>query len=348
MTEFRYHLLDANERVIFSNVRPKERELISEVNLPSILLLDGKLRGGVMLSKSGTVFGFSNDQDYLRSTKKFRTTLETILNSIDFLLDAVRTHSESTNASTKRLIHNLTSLNAHNIQEIYSIVPQELLASKTSGHIAEVQKIVSGSTRDVALALLAIAKTNLSMKTEFSVFRNLFNAQPSLQRKRHVVHKVLMNVLYLFFPDFTDKDVHVSITDSTVSAWFDYESIHVALYHLIDNASKYVKPRSDINIVIEERNEWVALLFEMRSLKILKDEVPKLFDEGFSGSLAEKTGKSGSGIGTSLIRKVLELNNGTVEVKIYPETIETLMGIEYQDNIFEIVLPRKAESAWAL
>jgi signal transduction histidine kinase len=348
VTEFRYHLLDTNERVIFSNIRPKERELIDTVNLPSILLLEGKLRGGVLLSKSGTVFGFSSDLDYLRSTKKFRTTLEVILNSIDFVLDAVRTHSETTNASTRRLIHNLTSLNAHNIQEIYSLVPQEQLASKTNGHVDEVQKIVSESPRDVALALLAIAKTNLSMKTEFSVFKNLFNAQPSLQRKRHVIHKVLMNVLYLFFPDFTDKDVHISVTESTVSAWFDYESIHVALYHLLDNASKYVKPRSNIDISIEERDQCVALSFKMRSLRILKEEIPKLFDEGFSGGLAEKTGKSGSGIGTSLIKKILELNNGAVVVNIHPETVETLMGIDYQDNVFEILLPRKAESAWAL
>lgn len=348
MTGFRYHLLDSNERVIFSDISPKERELIGEVHLPSILLLEGRLRGGVMLSKSGTVFGFSNDQGYLRSTKKFRTTLEVILNSIDFVVDAVRTHSESTNANTRRLIHNLTSLNAHNIQEIYSLVPQELLASKSSGHIAEVQRIVSESPRDVALALLAIAKTNLSMKTEFSVFKNLFNSQPSLQRKKHVVHKVLMNVLYLFFPDFTDKDVHVYVTESTLSAWFDYESFHVALYHLIDNASKYVRPHSDVNIVIEDRNEWVVLSFKMRSLKILKNEVPKLFDEGFSGGLAEKTGKSGSGIGTSLIKKVVELNHGTVHVKIYPETSETLMGIEYQDNVFEVVLPGRVGAVWVL
>jgi signal transduction histidine kinase len=342
MTEFRYHLLDANERVVFSNIRPKERELLEKINLPSTLLLDGALRGGVMLSRSGTVFGFSTHRDYLRSTQRFRTTLDTILNSLDFLLDATRSHSESVNASTRRLIHNLTSLNAHNIQEIYSLVPQDLLASKTKGHVDVVQNIVTESPRDVALALLAIARANASMKTEFSVFKNLFNPQPSLQKKHHVVHKVLMNVLYLFFPDFTDKGVHVSVDESTLSAWFDYESIHVALYHLIDNASKYVKPRSDLRIRIKEHNEQVALAFEMRSLKILKEEVTRLFDEGFSGGLAEKTGKSGGGIGTFLIKKVLELNNGAIDIKIFPETIETLMGIEYQDNVFEIFLPRRA------
>jgi len=205
--------------------------------------------------------------------------------------------------------------------------------------------MVSESPDDVAHALLAIAKASASMKTEFSVFKNLFNPEPALHNKHHVVHKVLMNVLYLFFPDFTDKDVFVSVAESTLTAWFDYESIHVALYHLIDNASKYVKVGSDIEIAINEEDSQAVISMTMTSLKISPNEVSRLFEEGYSGNLAVKTGKAGGGIGVFLVKKVLELNNGSIELKIYPNTAESVLGIDYQMHTFEIKLPRRPTPA---
>lgn len=340
MSDFRYQLVDVYGNVLYSDLSEKERGLLNEVDRPSILV-NGGLRVGKISSNLGNIFGASNKSDYIKSAQKFRTKLETILSSIAYVEKAIGTHRDATNANTRRLIHNLTSLNAHIIQEIYSLVPQELLASKSRNHIDVVLRIISESPREAALAFLAIAKANASMKTEFSVFKNLFNPQPHLQRKHHVVHKVLMNILYLFFPDFTDKDVYVSVNESTLTAWFDYESIHVALYHLIDNSSKYIKPRSQLSIGIFEQNKNAIISFKMTSLKIAEDEIQTIFEEGFSGELAKKTGKSGNGIGTFIMKKMIDLNGGALNVNIHPETVKSIMGIEYQENDFEIVLPRK-------
>lgn len=340
MSDFRYQLADAYGNVLYSDLRERERRLLNEVTQPSVLV-SRQLRVGTVSSNLGNIFGASNNPDYIKSTQKFRTKLETILSSIEYVEKAIGTHRDATNASTRRLIHNLTSLNAHVIQEIYSLVPQELLAGKTKNHVDVVREIILESPRDAALALLAIAKANTSMKTEFSVFKNLFNPQPYLQKKHHVVHKVLMNVLYLFFPDFTDKNVYVLVNESTLTAWFDYESIHVALYHLIDNSAKYTKPDSRLFVEILERDKNAVISFKMTSLKIAEYEIQTIFEEGFSGELAKKTGKSGNGIGTFIMKKMVDLNEGTLNINIHPETVESIMGIEYQANDFEIVIPRK-------
>ncbi|WKL16661.1 ATP-binding protein [Comamonas testosteroni] len=337
----RYRLVNNNNDIIYCNLLDNEKPLINEIKNESTLLRDGRVRFGVIKSKNGVSFASSSRSDYLKSSQKFKTSHKAIHNSIEFVMRSIEKQQESSFKNTGRLIHNLTSLNAHIIQEIYSLVPQQLLSDRTSGHTKIVQGIITNSSYEAALSLLAIAKASASMKTEFSVFKKLFNPDPTLQKKYHQIHKVLMNILYLFFQDFTDKSVIVKITESTATGFFDYESIHVALYHVLDNAAKYTKPNSTIEITISEDENYVSINFAMTSLRIYDYEIPRIFEEGFSGKLSTNTAKKGSGIGTFLIREVLRINNGYVDYSHVASSIHKHMGIEYQTNSFKIGLPRK-------
>ena len=84
-------------------------------------------------NQHGTVIAFSSTKDYIKSSKKFSTALDVILNSTEMVNQVVKEARASINKSTSRLIHNLTSLNAHNIQEIYSLIPQENVSQKIGG-----------------------------------------------------------------------------------------------------------------------------------------------------------------------------------------------------------------------
>lgn len=211
------------------------------------------------------------------------------------------------------------------------------------GHqITFVEEIVKNDPKETALTLLKIAKNNAAMKVEFSVFKKLFDINPDLQKREHNVHKVLMNVFYLFFPDFTDKNVKVTIGDNNNKyiAFFDYESLHVALYHLIENAAKYIKQNTTLTVGINNYEEMSEIIFDMISIEITQSERTKIFEEGVSGYIATQIGKSGLGIGMSMAKKIIELNSGSIEIRTYPETMENIMGVKFQKNEFIIKLPK--------
>lgn len=340
----RYRLVNKNNETIYCNLLENEKSIINEIKNESTLFREGRLRFGVIKSKNGVSYASSSRSDYLKSSQKFKTTHNAIHSSIEFVIHSIEKQQESSFKNTGRLIHNLTSLNAHIIQEIYSLIPQQLLSDRTSGHAKIIQGLITNSSHETALTILAIAKASASMKTEFSVFKKLFNPEPTLQKKYHQIHKVLMNILYLFFQDFTDKSVTVKITESTATGFFDYESIHVALYHLLDNAAKYTKPNSTIDITISEDGSYACINFSMTSLRIYDFEIPRIFEEGFSGKLSTNTAKKGSGIGTFVIREVLRINNGHVDYSHVADSIHKHMGIDYQTNSFKIRLPRKHNS----
>src|SRR5699024_3591080 len=131
--------------------------------------------------------------------------------------------------------------------------------------IPKIRDIIKSNPKDAALMFLRLAKHNIHMKSEFSIYKKLDRANPSLEKRNHPIHKVLMNVLHSFFVDFSDKEVYVDVGECRSSIHCDYETLQVALYHLIENASKYVKPKSIINIFFNEMNNRIFIHIKMNS-----------------------------------------------------------------------------------
>lgn len=339
----RYRLLSSKGDVIFCNLDSDEIELISKIrDGGGIFTVKGvKYRTANAVGTDGEIILSSSSSDYLKSSRKFNTTLDVLKNTIgsfSLFYGGVR---KQVNEDTKRLLHNLISLNAHNIQEIYSLMPQEDLADKQSGHLDMAVRIVKSNPRDVAVSLLRIMKNNVSMKTEFSVFKKLFDDNPNLDRRSHEVHKVLMNVFYLFFSDFTDKGVLVHVNASKLKATFDYESIHVALYYIIENAAKYILPNTSIVVAFDDVGSDVRISFKMKSIQVKESEVNAIFEEGYSGVVPRKTGQSGKGIGMSRVKKIIVLNSGRIIFAPEFDSIEEIRGIPYQENNIMLYLPKR-------
>lgn len=341
----RYRLVNSKGVVIFNGLTREEITAAEKIEIPSQQIkIDNKtVRVGIARSACGTVMGVSDDRDYLKSTKKFNDALKALSETLLVFENLVAESRKQQNTNTSRLLHNLITLNAHNIQEVYSLIPQDVLTkTAASKQVQTVEKIVKTDSKDTAIALLRIAKNNASMKTEFSVFNKLFDSNPRLENKYHNIHKVLMNILYLFFPDFTDKNVIINVEcpENTI-AFFDYESIHVALYHLIENAVKYVKPNTDVEISITSSGEIVSVAFRMHSLEIAENEVDAIFEDGYSGEASKQTGKCGSGIGMGMVKDILNINRAKISVQIYPGTKHQYRNAAYQMNVFCIDLPTK-------
>lgn len=72
-----------------------------------------------------------------------------------------------------------------------------------------------------------------------------------------------MNVFYPFFNDFQEKRVIVNIYPSESKSTFDYDTIHVAFFHLFENAYKYSKPNSTIDVSITENGPLTIITYSM-------------------------------------------------------------------------------------
>ncbi|WP_162818240.1 ATP-binding protein [Aquirhabdus parva] len=343
--DIKFKLLDINDILICSNIDSHYQELVSTLTKPSeIFTINGKkVRAGTLKTAYGKIYAVTDVEDYIRSSNTFKTKISAVAETIEYLITLKEEVSDKVNSDTARLLHNLTSLNAHNIQEIYNLVSQDTLAITNSGppQIDVVDNAIKKNTKACARSLLRIAKNNTAIKTEFSVFKKLYESAPQLSERKHNVHKVLMNTLYLFFPEFTDKTVNVDVQQSQLTAIFDYESVSVVLYHIIENSVKYILHNSQLNIKIHEDDIYVTIDFTMESLAIEENELELIFSEGYSGQFSKKTGKAGTGLGMNLVSRLINMNGGAIKIIPNYSSRKEYIGIPYQENRILVYLKKK-------
>lgn len=276
--------------------------------------------------------------DTTKTTKLFREKLEALSYAFPDLTVPQKEIEENIKKSEQqkvnRLVHNLTSINAHNIQEIYDLVPQEILSLNWVNQLNYIEKEIKKNPKKAAMMYLRIAKHNIHMKSEFSIYRKLDREDSaSLEFRNYPIRNVLLNVLHTFFADFTNNDIYVRVADFTGKVKIDYETIQVAIYHLIENASKYARHSSTISITFEELKSETKVRFARISAYIQPSEREMIFNEGYSGEIAKRMQKHGDGIGMWRIRQMMELNQGSCTV-ICGDEKQEISGFDYSTNTF--------------
>jgi hypothetical protein len=300
----------------------------------------GERRQGKISNKKGITFLC----DTTKTTKLFREKLDVLSYAFydlqiprkQFELEAKQIEQQRVN----RLIHNLTSLNAHNIQEIDDFIPQELLASNYQNLLKYIQEQIRKDSKNAALMFLRIAKHNVHMKSEFSIYNKLDRLNAELKPTLNPIRKVILNVLHTFFIDFTNRDIYVYVSEFNGRVNIDYESIQVALYHLIENATKYTMSNTNVEITFEEKLNEVDVNFKMKSLYLDDDEVEKVFGEGYSGKVAKECKLNGEGIGMWQINRMLKLNNGSVSFK-NGKDVEIVKDKKFATNLITLTFQKK-------
>ncbi|MGJ7520229.1 ATP-binding protein [Variovorax sp. LT1P1] len=241
------------------------------------------------------------------------------------------------------LLHNLVKLNALELQELYALMPQEELAGSFKDQTVLVADIVRREPREAAGVLLRLLKNSVSVKNEFAVYQMLYNESPKLSVAAHYVHKVIFNVVHLFYQLMIERRLEIRIGASADRLLLDYVSFQVALYHLMDNAVKYAEPDSLIEFAFERGDFGVRINISMESLAVDPGEEELIFTSGKSGRFATLTKTAGEGRGMGIARDLLKLNHAglkTVFGKARPPTARLApKDIQFARNLFVIEFP---------
>lgn len=85
---------------------------------------------------------------------------------------------------------------------------------------------------------------------------------------------------------------------------------------LFDNAIKYSKPGSEINIVTKKTKHTVLILIIDQGIGIDKEDIPHLFDRFYRSDKARsKKEVDGYGLGLSIAKKIVDKHNGEINIE---------------------------------
>jgi len=133
-------------------------------------------------------------------------------------------------------------------------------------------------------------------------------------------------------PYAIQMDVNINIDiRSDVIIMADPDDMEIVFNNLISNAVKYNKVGGKAEITIDSSDNEAILIISDTGIGITKNDTENLFTE-FVRIKNEKTRNiSGSGLGLSIVKKVVELYHGTINVDSTPDV----------GTVFTIRLPKK-------
>lgn len=99
----------------------------------------------------------------------------------------------------------------------------------------------------------------------------------------------------------------------------DAEEMEIIFNNLISNAVKYNKDGGTVNCVIRSTAEHLIVKVIDTGVGIETDDIPKLFHEFSRIKNASTRNISGSGLGLSIVKKLVDLYNGRIEVESIPD-----------------------------
>lgn len=281
-----------------------------------------------------TAIAISADPDRLKSKKLLESEVDAMLTAGP-TVDLAIQRSEG---RTRRLLHNLKSLTAKISQEIFLLAQQDRLLGNPREVVPYLVSEIRDNLEGTARALLEILKHQAAQKAEYTAFDRLSGKLEQGKAEMHDVHRVLMNVFYLFFGEFIAKKVRAEVERTRLQARFDYDSVHVCIYYLVENAAKYTRSNSDLAVsATQDASGLVDIRFVMESLAIKPEEQDLIFEEGVSGSNALDAKLHGAGLGLYLARSMARINGGNLNVLAG----SPLRGSQYARNTFVLTLPSR-------
>jgi len=112
--------------------------------------------------------------------------------------------------------------------------------------------------------------------------------------------------------------VSLSVPKILPELLIDKEAIQQVIYNLLDNAYKYSGDSKNIEIMVESAGDSVKISVKDFGIGIQREEQHKIFDRFFRGGNELTRSVKGSGIGLTIVKKIIEAHGGTVSLDSTP------------------------------
>jgi signal transduction histidine kinase len=95
----------------------------------------------------------------------------------------------------------------------------------------------------------------------------------------------------------------------------DREAMSQVIVNLLGNAVKFSPDELEIGVFLKSTDDSIVLEVNDQGIGIPQDEIDKIFDKFYQGRSAQKLTVKGTGLGLTLVKRIVEAHGGTIEVK---------------------------------
>jgi signal transduction histidine kinase len=117
--------------------------------------------------------------------------------------------------------------------------------------------------------------------------------------------------------------------DEVCIAEIDRPEFLSAITNLLDNALAYTLEQGVVTIHTSTEANWVIIAVQDNGIGIAKQDLPHIFERFYRADQARSTTSGSSGLGLSIVQKIVEAHNGII-------VVDSVLG---QGSTFTLKLP---------
>jgi signal transduction histidine kinase len=98
----------------------------------------------------------------------------------------------------------------------------------------------------------------------------------------------------------------------------DQDSIEQVMYNLLDNACKFSGESKKVHVSLENLTDEIRITVRDWGLGMSKKDQERIFERFYRATQARDLGIKGSGIGLTLVKRIVEAHNGRIIIQSEP------------------------------
>jgi signal transduction histidine kinase/DNA-binding response OmpR family regulator/ligand-binding sensor domain-containing protein len=192
--------------------------------------------------------------------------------------------------------------------------------------------------------------------TDLLDFRKITHKQHVLEVKETAIYGIITDVYEAFREDCKNKSIALNcLVNYDLTGLVDATKIEKILWNLMSNALKYTNKRGSITLSAEELNvdekKYLKLVISDNGIGISAADKDRIFERFFKVQHPEVVNREGTGIGLSIVKELVEIHHGKIQVESALDAGTTFTVIlpsckeGYSDNELVVIEKEKIQMA---
>ncbi|MBK7172601.1 MAG: hybrid sensor histidine kinase/response regulator [Bacteroidales bacterium] len=140
------------------------------------------------------------------------------------------------------------------------------------------------------------------------------------------VRKIVQLSIDTIRPYSIQKDVDIYLNNKeTITMKADAGEIEIIMNNLISNGVKYNKVGGRVDIFVEKLKDMIRITVSDTGIGMSEDDKMKIFDDFVRIKNQNTRNITGSGLGLSIVKKIVDMYHGSVEVQSTPDKGSTFI-----------------------
>ncbi|NME98732.1 sensor histidine kinase [Aneurinibacillus aneurinilyticus] len=133
-------------------------------------------------------------------------------------------------------------------------------------------------------------------------------------QKNYRLDQQIRNIILACEPQWVEKELEMDVSLEKVTFVGDEDLMNQVWTNLIHNSIKFTPSLGRIRVHLQQIDHKAIVKISDTGIGILKEDQVRIFERFFKADKARERSKGGSGLGLSIVKKIIEMHKGTIFV----------------------------------